>query len=228
MPEQIVEKAPQSANKIQVELMKLLTDIDSQEAKLDHAFVKLGVMLDNVRADKLWEPLGYDGYNAFIKVLAEKFPNAGRTKLYACARIADTLLDHAKAEDIESMGMSKASKLASAIKKSDGKKPSDSLLQKAKDSKVTVQELDRQIADEYQFKIEFENGSWVDLSGVYMNPEEKEEFNRGVRVACLVDPPVNPVLENWQDNSSSHLRKDVLFRWVREFLATYEPEVNRQ
>lgn len=224
MTEQIIEKAPQSANKIQAELTKLLTDIDSQEVKLDKDFLRLGVMLEEVRSNKLWEPLGYDGYNDFIKSLAVKYQHCSRTKLYATARIADTLLDFAKAEDIESMGMSKASKLASAIKKSDNKKPSDSLLQSARDPKITVEQLDKQIATEYEFKSDFENGTWVDLSGVYMSPEEKEEFQRAIFTACQDDPPIQ-ILDKWNDNSASHLRKEVLWRWYSSYLAEKESTV---
>lgn len=228
MPEQqIVEQDTQKPNRLQIELTKLLTDINSQEAKTDRDFLKLGVMLDQVRGRKLWSDWGYEGYNAFIKSLAEKYQYAGRTKLYNCARIAEQLLEVADPADVEQMGISKASKLSSAIKKADGKKPSDSLLQKAIDPKVTAPELDVLIAGEYEFKNEFESGTWVDLSGCFMTIEESEEFNRCIRVACLIDP-VLPVLEKWNDNKASHLRKDVLFRLVREFLATYEAEVNGQ
>lgn len=221
----IIEQDSQKANRLQVELLKLLTDIDGQEAKLDKDFVRLGVMLQDVRTNKLWEPLGHAGYNAFIKSLSEKFPNAGRSKLYATAQIAEQLLDVAAPQDVIDMGMSKASKLASAIKKADGKKPTDALLQKAKDPKVTVQEFDKQVAGEYEFKNEFESGTWLDLAGIFLNEEERDEFYRAVRVACLIDPPI-PVLDKWNDNKASHIRKDIITRWLREFLATYEAEVN--
>jgi hypothetical protein len=198
--ELIVEQDSQKANRLQVELMKLLTDIDSQEAKLDKDFVRLGVMLQDVKTNKLWEPLGHAGYNAFIKSLAEKFQYAGRTKLYASANIAEQLLDIAAPQDVVEMGMSKASKLASARKKADGKKPTDELLQKARDPQVTVQEFDKQIAGEYEFKNEFETGAWVDLAGCYMTAEEKAEFERAIRTACLDDPPL-PMHDKWNDNS---------------------------
>jgi hypothetical protein len=220
----IVEQDSQKANRLQVELTKLLTDIDCQEAKLDKDFVKLGVMLQDVRINKLWDKLGHSGYNSFIKSLTEKFQHASRTKLYASAQIAEQLLDVAEKQDVLDMGMSKASKLASAIKKADGKKPSDSLLQQAKDSKVTAAQLDTAIAGEYEFKNEFESGTWIDLAGCYMTAEEKLEFERAIRTACLDDPPL-PILDKWSDSSASHIRKEILWRWYSSYLAEKESDV---
>ena len=221
---EIVEQDSQKANRLQVELTKLLTDIDQQSAQIDRDFVKLGVLLTDVRESKTWEQLGYSGYNSFIKSLSEKFQSASRTKLYATAQIAEQLLDVATPQDIEQMGMSKASKLASAIKKADGKKPTDELLAKAKDSKVTVAELDKQIAGEYEFRNEFETGVWIDLSGCYMTAEEKAEWERAIKTACLDDPPL-PMLDKWNDNSASHIRKEILWRWTASYLAEKEPDV---
>jgi hypothetical protein len=220
----IVEQDSQKANRLQIELTKLLTDIDQQSAQLDKDFVRLGVMLQDVRENKLWEPLGYGGYNAFIKSLSEKFQSASRTKLYATAQIAEQLLDVATPQDIEQMGMSKASKLASAMKKADGKKPTDALLQQAKDPKVTIQQFDAKIADEYQFHNEFESGSWIDLAGCYMTAEEKAEWERAIKTACLDDPPL-PMLDKWNDNSASHIRKEILWRWTASYLADKEPSI---
>jgi hypothetical protein len=222
--ENVIEQDSQKANRLQVELTKLLTDIDQQSAQLDKDFVRLGVMLQDVRENKLWEPLGYGGYNAFIKSLAEKFQHAGRTKLYATAQIAEQLLDVAAPQDVIDMGMSKASKLASAMKKADGKKPTDELLAKAKNPKVTIQEFDKQIAGEYEFRNEFETGAWVDLAGCYMSAEEKAEWERAIKTACLDDPPL-PMLDKWSDNSASHIRKEILWRWTASYLADKEPGI---
>jgi hypothetical protein len=225
MNETIVEKSPQSANKIQVELMKLLTDIDSQEAKLDHDFVRLGVMLDDVRSGKLWQSWGYDGYDSFIKSLAEKCQKTGRTKLYNCARIAEQLLEVADAADVIDIGITKAGKLASAIKNAGGKKPSDALLQQAK--KSPVKDFDAHIAAEYEFTSESEKGDWFNLSGICLTKEEREEFMRAVRVACQDDPPIQ-ILDRWDDNQAAHLRREVLWRWYTSYLAEKEPEVAKK
>ena len=64
------------------------------------------------------------------------------------------------------------------------------------------------------------------LSGVFFNDDELEEFNRAIRVACLTDPLISPPLDKWNDNKAAHIRKDILTRWVREYLATYEKPVN--
>jgi hypothetical protein len=221
---EVVEKDTQKPQRLQIELTKLLTDINSQEAKTDRDFLKLGVMLDQVRGRKLWSDWGYEGYNAFIKSLAEKYQYAGRTKLYNCARIAEQLLEVADPADVEQMGISKASKLSSAIKKADGKKPSDSLLQAAKDINVTAAQLDTAIASEYEFKNEFESGTWVDLSGCFMNEAEREEWERAIRVACQDDPPIQ-LLDRWNDNKAAHLRKEILWRWTASYLAEKEPDV---
>jgi hypothetical protein len=223
----LVEKEIQrSPDAIKVELFKVLTNIESAEAASDKGFIELGIMLDKIKADKLWEKWAYSGYNDFVKKIAEKYPRTGRTKLYSCARIAEQLLPLADEADVVDMGISKASKLAAAVKKSDGKKPTDSLLAKARDPKVTVEQFDQQVAEEYEFKNDFEEGTWVDLSGVFMSEPEKEEFQRAIKTACLDDPPLPQILDRWNDNKAAHLRKEILQRWIMSYLAEKEKIVN--
>jgi hypothetical protein len=57
-----------------------------------------------------------------------------------------------------------------------------------------------------------------------MNAEEKAEFERAIRTACMDDPAL-PMLDKWSDNSASHIRKEILWRWTSSYLADKEPDV---
>lgn len=207
------------------ELNSLLDDIQSREKELDSDFVKLGTLVNEVQGKKYWLLYGdYRSFNAWLKSIEPKV-NKGRSRIYASLGIAKQLLPYIAPKELENMGISKASALATAVKKS-GKPPADELLNAIKDKKTTLEQTHELIADNYGARDEFEMGIWYNLHGVYMSLEEKEEFERCVAVACKSDPPL-PYLISWQDATAPQ-RKEILWRLVATFLADQEAEVNAQ
>jgi hypothetical protein len=201
---------------------KLVIDIKNQQESLETNFARLGNELLRVRSNKYWIMWNFNRFNDYLENVASSVYK-GRTQLYATISIAERLLPISSEQDVVDMGISKASALANAIKKADGKKPSEALLASAKDSKITIPQFAAQIAEEYEFKSDFDKGLWFDLSGVFLSADEREEFYRAVRAACLTDPPISPILENWSDNKAAHLRKDILQRWIMSFLSEHGP-----
>lgn len=214
------EEQKQEAAQIKKELSTVLDEIHSQEQKLETNFVKVGAMLEAVREKKFWllpEWGTFKSYNAFLESIAPKV-GKGRTRLYACAGIAKQLLPYIPPEELTDIGISKASALASAVKRS-GKKPSDDLLTAAKNPNTTLQQVQELIADDYGARDEGEKGVWFSLVGVFFSPEEKEEFERAVGAACQADPPLQYHVK-WEDATAGQ-RKEILWRWIATFLAEH-------
>jgi len=227
MTEQIVQnwttEQKKEAATVKLELDRVLDSIKINEQQLDADFVKVGTLLEEARENKFWLLWGnHKSFNSFLESIAPMV-GKGRTRLYACAGIAKQLLPYIPPEDLTNIGISKASALASAVKKS-GKKPSDELLTAAKDPNTTLQQVQELIADNYGARDEGEKGIWMSLAGVFFSNGEREEFYRAVSVACRVDPPLQIVVTDWNETAAP-TRKEILTRWIREFLATYEPEV---
>lgn len=206
------------------EIEEIVERIASRQKELESNFVTIGVLLDAVRSNKFWLLWEFRSYGDFQKSIESRIKK-GRSQLYACSSIAKQLLPYIAPKELEDIGISKASALASAVKKS-GKPPADELLNAIKDKKTTLEQTHELIADNYGARDEFEMGIWYSLAGVYFSPEEKEEFERAVSVACKSDPPL-PYLVSWNDATAPQ-RKEILWRLVATFLADQEAEVNAQ
>lgn len=212
------EKA--AAEKTRTELDVVLSSIEGQQKQLEMDFVKLGSLLSRTSDLKLWIQWDFKSYNSFLESIEPRV-NKGRTQLYACCKIAAQLLPVMSEEDLITTGISKASALASAVKKS-GKVPSDALLASAKDPAVTTQKLEEMIGGELGSRDDIEVGTWYSLVGVFFSESEREEFERIVKRACHVDPPLKHEI-NWRDASAVD-RKEVLQRLTAEFWSTYGGE----
>ena len=213
------------AQTIQHRLEVTLDEIQERQDGLEKNFAQLGTDLLKVQQQKFWILYGeYRSYNAWLKSVEPRI-RKGRSQLYAVKTIAETLLPYAGEEDLVEMGVSKASALASAVKKS-GKPPSDKLLNEAKDDKVTVEKLGELIAESYGARDEGEKGTWYSLGGVFYNPEEKAEFLRAVAVACKIDPVLPYVIEKWEDATAPQ-KKEILWRMSSTLLAEYESQVEK-
>ena len=207
------------------ELEQVVCEIHSQEKKLETNFVVLGTLIEEIREKKLWLMWDHRSFNSFLETIAPRI-GKGRSRLYACAGIAKQLLPYIAPDDLEDIGITKASAIAAAVKNAGGKKPSDKLITEAQKPETTLEQLNDLLVEDYGIKDQGEVGTWYSLAGIFLSPEEKEEFLRAVRVACKVDPVLDHIIDDWQDASAPQ-RKEVLFRWLREFLAEYESQVEK-
>ena len=225
---EIVEKAPPSAAdklaaaQLKSELDAVLNEIETQEHKLDSNFVKVGALLEKVREEKTWLFWGHRSYGTFVESIAGKV-GKGRTRLYNCSRVARELLPYIQPEELTEIGIGKSSALASAVKQSGGKKPTDELIKAAKNPNTTIQKMQEMIADVYGAREELEKGTWFNLAGIFFAPDEKAEFLRCVELACKVDPPFSYVVKDWQEATAPQ-RKEIIWRLVAEFLSTHETD----
>ena len=185
--------------------------------------LKIGTLLEDARTKKAWQDWGHSSWNDFLESIAPQL-RKGRTSLYNYAATARDLLPYIPPDELPEVGITKARVLAAAVKKSGGKRPSDTLLNAAKSPAISVEDMHQLIADNFGARDETEKGTWFSLGGVFFSEEERDEFKRAVDVACRVDPPLKTVID-WNDANAPD-RKEVLQRFVREFLGTYEAEVS--
>ena len=218
--EKFTVEQKEDAERTKSELNTLLGEIEIHEKKLETGFTKLGELINTIQENKFWLLYGdFRSFDGWLKSIESRVKK-GRTSLYMALKVAKQLLPYIPPEDLETIGITKASALANAVKKS-GKAPDDLLIDAAKDAKVTTDQMQELIADSYGAREEFEKGVWLSLSGVYFNDEERSEFYRAVKVACATDPPLPYMIENWSDATASQ-RKEILFRWCAEYLSQYE------
>lgn len=221
--EEVSPETKQKADSVRSELTKVIKTIAQEQQTLESTFVKLGVLLDTVQKEKLWLCWEHRSFNDFIKSIENKV-NRGRTTLYHSLRIAKQLLPYMPPEEVEQVGISKASKLAQAVKES-GKRPSDLLIEAAKDSKITTEQFESLIADNYGARAEQDLGEYYQLGCLFLHPEEKDEFQRAVSIVCRTDPPFQYDITKWQD-ASANQKKEILWRLMATYLSTFETEVN--
>jgi hypothetical protein len=213
----------QAAAQTRKELLTVLDNINTRQDSLEKDFVNLGTLLEDIRKRKYWLLWDFKGWDSFIKSLEGKIKK-GRSQLYNCAGIARDLLPYIPPDDLRDIGITKASALRTAVKNT-GKRPSDDLVDSLKS--VKVEEAAELIADDFGFRYEgAPKGDWFNLVGTDFDAEERAEFLRACSIACRVDPALPYVVTNWQD-ATSHQRKEILFRFIREFIATWGPEVER-
>ncbi len=215
----------ETASLVKQELDKTVGEIQAQEKGLETNFVKLGTVIEEIREKKLWLFWDHRSFNNFLETGAPKI-GKGRSRLYACAGICKQLLPYLAPEDLSEIGITKASAIAAAVKNSGGKRPSDKLLVEAQKSETTLDQLNNLLAEDYGARSFEEEGDWFSLSGIFMSEDEEAVFMRGVRCACKTDPALSFMVDKWQDASAPQ-RKEVLFRWIMEFLGTYEPETEK-
>ena len=210
----------EAAAQTRSELDKVLGSIEGQQKQLETDFVKLGALLTKIQENALWLLWEFKSYNKFLKSIEPKVMK-GRTHLYACSKIAAQLLPHMSEEELLSTGITKASALAAAVKQS-GKRPSDELIAKAKDPAITAEKFDQFIGGELGTRDDYEEGTWYALQGVFFTESEREEFDRIIKLACHVDPPLKQEV-NWREATAGD-RKTLLQKLMMEFYSTYGAE----
>jgi hypothetical protein len=184
---------------------------------LEQSWTRVGVLLAEFKAQECWRPLNYATFDAFMDELKTKFKR-GRTQLYGYLSCAEVLLPTIGAEKLEQMGISKALELKRAMKKLDGKSLPPALLEAALDATKTTKELRGTIGQALNITEE-PKGSWFDLDGFFMTPEERKEF----KDAFLATEAMLGLKREQPDHIR---RKEVILTWMREWYGTHAAEVN--
>lgn len=205
------------ATELRRRIYNVLENSTAGEFALEQSWTRLGVMLSSFKAQECWRELGYATFDTFMEELKVKFKR-GRTQLYGYLSVAEILLPTIGADKLELMGVSKALELKRAIKKLDGKPLPSALLDAALDATKTTKELRGTIGQALNLTEE-PKGTWFDLDGFFMTPEERKEFKEVFLATEAMLGLTRSVPEHVR-------RKEVILTWMREWYGTHAAEVN--
>lgn len=204
-----------NATEVNTKIESLISNIHNGELALATGYVVLGAALLAVKENKYWVALGFSNFGEYIASIKDKI-QVGRTQLYLYVATVEKLLPSISEKDLYEIGITKALELKRVVSQT-GEQPPQELIDLALDPKTTQLMLKGEVYKHLNLTPE-DKGLYFDF-GFYVTEEEKTEIERGLDVAARVDPPVG---NDWQENAR---KKEIMFRLVREFLATWEAEV---
>lgn len=196
-------------DQINVLIQKLLL----AESNLDHGYAKLGLLLTEVSEQELWRGAGYKSFDKYLVELSETY-HRGRTQIYAYFSSVREMKPYLTEEQMNIMGISKLNVLKGATKKL-GFPPNNDVISVALDPKATVSEVRKAIAQTHSLTEEETQGTWFDLGGFFVTPEERLVLREGFEAAWRTDPVI-------QKTVKEQIRtKEGLLRMCMEFLSTH-------
>lgn len=190
----------------------LLDKTRQTQEQLYRNFVEVGIALNEVKGSRAWMLRGHS-FDAYLMSCQDRFGRK-RTSLYSYTAIAETLSGSIPHKQLIGMGISKCQSLAQYVKKA-GKQPTPEMILAASDPKIGVDEFQAKVYSEMSDAPE--KGKWFDFGGAYLTPDEKAEILRGFDVAANTDPAIPQNIPDWSRT------KQIMQRFVQEFIATYEP-----
>lgn len=198
------------ADELKAEIKLSLSIINQAHKTAESSFAQVGAYLLEVRNKKFWLLWDFQTFGDFIESLEFK----GRTQLYNTISVAEKLLPHSSIQDVTEMGISKANVLAKS-----GTKPSDDILEKAKNPDVTISELKAAVFEANNQQPDGqEKGTYRDLGGFYATNDEWAEIQQAFNYAEQIDPAI-------RNEVPAFIRmKEILLRMSREFIAQYGPQ----
>jgi hypothetical protein len=207
------------AEALRCRIFDLLENTTHQSFALERSYTQIGVSLYEFKAKECWRqyPELYQTFDDFITELKTRFKR-GRTQLYGYLAVAEVLLPTIGEEKLEQMGVTKALELKRAVKRLEGKPLPAGLLDAALDTAKTASELRGEIGRVLNITEE-PKGTWFDLQGFFMTPEERKELKEAFLGT--------EALLNIKNDLPDHIRrKEVVLAWMREWWGTHAVEVN--
>lgn len=209
---QITEQDRATAQAACQEVEELVEKIAKETNFLESNYAKLGSLLLKVRNERYWILLGHKSFGSYLKSLRGRL-GTGRTQLYQTISLADSLLPLIGEETLLEVGKSKAIELRRIVTET-GKKPSEEIINKAKDPNTTIETI-RELAFAEMHGEPPPSGSYFHLGGFHVTPEERDEIKRAMECAKTIDPVIP------HDIPEPVQTKEVILRFSREFFGTW-------
>lgn len=213
------EDQVKAAERVKEQIEHVLGQIRNQQSNLEADFIRLGGALVEVHANQFWILWGFKSFSRYL-ISLEPMVKLGRTQLYNCLGIARDLLPVVSPEDLEVIGVSKASILRKMLKA--GKRPSAELIEIAK--RETMERLEGEVAEETGMRRDGDKGRWHSFGGAYYTEDEWEEFIRASNVAAMTDPTLNKRVTHWE-HLEWWVKKEIMWRWLASYLAENESAI---
>jgi hypothetical protein len=212
---EIIKVTPEDALRQQALLNRVDSLLDSarenQEA-LHRNYIEIGAALLEVQKTKAWV-LRERSYDSYVMACGKRF-SRGRSALYGYVSVVERLSPYVKDGQLVEMGISKSQPLAQYVKQT-GKKPPESLINKALDPEVSVEQFRADIARETH-QPENPKAKWRAI-GFFCTDDEYEEIERAFALARR------------EDEIDENLPESVVqFRTIaamsRECISSWEPK----
>jgi hypothetical protein len=215
------------ADEVSKEMEMTVDAIRTGEVKLATSYARLGSLLMKVKERRHWLTWGFESFGKYIDDLRGKIGRQ-RSQLYNIVSVAERLLPSISESNLEKIGITRANQLnyfakhsgrnpAVVVWQSDTQEPKRTLLEVALDPTCSVEILHVAVLEELHQKGET-LGTWFDIGGFYVEADERKEINQAIELAKRVEPMIDRALpDHFQ-------RKEVVLRWVREFVGTYAGE----
>ncbi len=184
-----------------------------RESQLDHGYARLGMLLVEVSEQELWREKGYKSFDSYLLEKCEQF-HRGRTQIYSYYSSVREMKPYLSEDQMNTMGISKLNVLKGATKKL-GFPPNSDVISVALDPKATVSEVRKAIAQTHSLTEEETQGTWYDLGGFFVTPEERLVLREGFEATWRTDPVVQPTIKE------SIRIKEGLLRLCMEFLSSH-------
>ena len=104
------EETLTAAHALREAIYEQLGGLSSAEVALDHGYARLGLLLAEFKKTEAWRKLDYPNFDNFMSEIYTRF-NRGRSQTYAIMSVAEKLLPLMSADDLDSMGISKAQEI---------------------------------------------------------------------------------------------------------------------
>lgn len=197
----------------------LIGKLQGAEACLEHGYARLGLLLTEVSEKEFWHDVdGCKSMNDYIRLLGEKY-NRGRTQIYNYFATVKELRPYVTEQQLDDMGISKARELKSATKRS-GFPPSQEIISEAVKPETTIEKV-RELLFNSGNPAPENKGTWFDLAGFPVTPEELATINDAFEAACKTDPIISQSLPAWAR------KKEWILRMAMEYLGSHGEAANR-
>ena len=202
------------AKDLEITIKSLAGAILEHKQSLERNYVKLSQCIDEIRRKKYWLLGNYKTFGEYLADCEKKY-GIGHSQLYVGMKVARNLLPSVPEKDLVEMGITKAGKLSKYVEQSGQTTIPEEVLSVARDPKKTSEDLDQVVNTKLHNVLPVERGKWYALEGFYVDDDEKQEILDAIDLAKSIDPVIPNSIPEWRQ------RKEIMLRWVREFLGTY-------
>lgn len=195
----------------------LIRETVASEFRLDKRYAKLGVLLTEVSEKELWRDTEFKSFDEYVNSLAERY-HRGRTQLYAIFAAVREMRPYLNEDQMNKMGISKLGVLKKATKEL-GFPPNADVIETALDPAKTVSDVRKSVAQNHKLTEPEQQGTWLDLGGFFVTPEERLVIKSGFEATWRTDPVIQKTVKE------SIRTKEGLLRLCMEYLSVHSDGV---
>ena len=190
----------------------LIQKLLAAETKLDHGYAKLGLLLTEVSEKELWRG-AFPCFDDYLSSLCERF-HRGRTQIYTYFSSVREMRPYLSEEQMNKIGISKLNELKKTTKKL-GFPPANEVIETALDPEKTVSDVRKSVAQNHNLTPQEQNGTWLDLGGFFVTPEERTVITESFQAAWRTDPVISPTVKE------TIRTKEAILRLAMEYLSVH-------